>query len=136
MKHTIYIVDDNPIVLEALVMMIADEEDIEVCGTAQSALEALDVIPKLNPDVVVADLSLPGMNGVELIERLRLLQPQLQAIILSAYMDSIHIAKALAAGAKAYIVKGDPIDLLHGIRNILDSQVGRSRQDLATSTID
>ena len=127
MKKTIYIVDDNPDMREALVMLIQEEEDLEVCGIAETATEALRTLCDLDPDLVLADLSLPGMHGIEFVERLRVLKPRLRATILSGHTDTVYADRALVAGAKGYILKGDPMAIMEGIRCVLDGQTYVSR---------
>lgn len=127
MNQTIYIVEDNLLVREALVMLIEDEPDLEVCGVAGTASEALDALLGMNPDLVLTDLSLPGMSGIELIERLRILKPHQRMLMLSGRAESAYAEQALAAGAKGYILKGDPLAIMEGIRQILDGAVYVSR---------
>lgn len=119
MKRTIYIVEDNPLVREALIMLIQEEEDMFVCGTAETAQEALAAIPATNPDLVLADFSLPGISGAELVGRLRALNPQQRAVILSGHPESNYAEAALAAGATGYLHKGDPSSILVGVRKAL-----------------
>lgn len=127
MKKTIYVVDDNPDMREALVMLVEDEEDLEVCGSAETAAEALRILRDLDPDLVIADLSLAGMHGIEFIQRLCALKPRLRATILSAQTETVYVEQALGAGAKGYILKGDPMDMMEGIRRVLDGETYVSR---------
>ncbi|MEX2401607.1 MAG: response regulator transcription factor [Rhodothermales bacterium] len=127
MKQTLYIVEDNLLVQEALVMLIEDEPDLVVCGVAETAIEALEVLSGVSPDLILTDFSLPGMNGIELIERLRVRMPGQRAAMLSGQTDPTCAERALAAGANGYILKGDPLAMLEGIRQILDGTVYVSR---------
>lgn len=127
MKKKIYIVDDNPEMREVLAMFIEEEEDLEVCGSAATASEALRSLRDLDPDLVIADLSLPGIDGIEFIERLCVEKPRIRAAILSAHTETVYAERALGAGAKGYIVKGDPIDIMVGIRRVLDGETYVSR---------
>lgn len=126
-KRTIYIVDDNADMREVLAMLVEEEEDLEVCGIAATAPEALGILCDLDPDLVISDLSLRGMNGMEFIERLCVLKPMLQAAIISAHADSVYAEQALVAGAKGYILKGDPTLMMDGIRRVLDGEIYVSR---------
>jgi DNA-binding NarL/FixJ family response regulator len=123
MKKTIYIVDDNPYMREVLVMLVEEEEDLEVCGIAETATEALRTLCDLDADLVIADLSMPEMNGIEFIERLCQLKPQLRATILSARTETGYAEQALVAGAKGYFLKGDPMAIMEGIRRVLDGEI-------------
>lgn len=122
MKQTIYIIDDNAFVREALVMLIEGEPDLEVCGVAETALEALDPILSMNPDLVLIDFSLPGMSGLECIERLRILKPRQRTAVLSGHPEPAYAEQALGAGARAYILKGEPLEIIDGIRQVLASE--------------
>lgn len=123
MKHTIYIVDDNVFVREALIMLIEEEPDLVICGAADTAVEALEVILRLQPDLVLTDYSLLGMSGIELIERLAILKPGQRVAMLSAHMEPVYADKALAAGAMGYILKGDGQSIVKGIRRVRDGNV-------------
>lgn len=127
MKRTIYIVDDHPFVREALTMLIEDERDLEVCGMAETAAEALNAIPEVNPDLVLVDGSLPGLSGIELIEQLLILKPHQRTLMLSGHAEPVYAEQALAAGAKGYILKGDSLAILEGIRHVLGGKVYLSR---------
>lgn len=123
LKKKIYIIDDNPDMREVLVMLIEEEKDLEVCGMAETATEALRSLHDLNPDLVIADLSLPGMNGIEFVGCLSKLRPRLRATILSAYTETAYAEQAVAAGAKGYILKGDPVAIIEGIRRVLNGEL-------------
>lgn len=127
MKKTIYIVDDSPDMCEVLVMLIEEEEDLEVCGIAATAMEALDTLCDLDPDLVITDLGLPGMSGMEFIERLCLLKPMQRMAIISAHAEAVYAEQSLLAGAKGYILKGDPTAMMEGIRRILEGEIYVSR---------
>lgn len=127
MKRSLYMVDDHPLVREALVLLIEGEPDLELCGMAETATEALAAIPEVNPDLVLVDLSLPGMNGIELIQRLLALNPLQRTVILSGHTEPAHVEKSLAAGARGYILKGEPLTIMKGIRHALGGEVYVSR---------
>ena len=127
MKKTIYIVDDNPYMREVLAMLVEEEDGLEVCGIAETPAEALRTLNHLDPNLVIADLSMPGMTGIEFIERLSILKPRLPVSILSAHTETVYAERALEAGAKGYILKGDPIAIMEGIRRILDGEIYVSR---------
>lgn len=123
MTHTIYIVDDNVFVREAVITLIEDEPDLAVCGAAETAVGALEVILRLKPDLVLTDFSLPGMSGVELIERLNAMKTGQRAAVLSAHRDPKYADQALAAGAMGYILKDDAEAIMVGIRRVLEDKV-------------
>ena len=119
MTHTIYIVDDNVSVREALIMLIEEEPDLAICGAADTAVDALEVILRMQPDLVLTDYSLPGMSGVELIERLGILKPEQRVAMLSAHVERAYADQALSAGAAGYLLKGDGQAIIEGIRRML-----------------
>ncbi|MFC5823768.1 response regulator transcription factor [Nonomuraea insulae] len=98
----VLIVDDHPVVREGLRGMLEHEPDIEVAGEAGSGDEAVAVVPRLRPDVVLMDLRMPGGDGVEAIARLGAGE---RVIVLTTYEDDGEILRALAAGAAGYLLK-------------------------------
>jgi DNA-binding NarL/FixJ family response regulator len=120
--RTIFLVEDNLLVRDALVMMIDGEEDMRVCGAAETAMEALARIPAHRPDLVLTDLSLPGMSGMEFISRLRDLIPRPRVAVLSGHSDPYIARQAIGAGADHFVLKGDPDVMLGGIRMALVSE--------------
>lgn len=123
MKHSIYVVDDNVLVREAIVMLIEEEPDLAICGAAETAIEALEVLPRMKPDLVLTDYSLHGLTGIDLIERLASVRSNLRVAVLSAHMNPAYADQALAAGAMGYILKGDWQSIVRGIRCVLGGNV-------------
>lgn len=120
----IFIVEDHAVMIEAYRAILETEADLEVCGTAQTALEALDAMPAALPDLVLVDVSLPGLNGIELVERLRTSQPETKALVISGHHEAIYAERALSAGASGFLDKrglGDA--LLKAIRSVLNGEV-------------
>lgn len=101
----VLIVDDHPIVREGLVAALHGKDDIEVVGGFGSAEEAIAAAPRLKPDVVILDLELPGLSGIDAIA-----QFSAPVLMLTAYGTDDEIERALAAGAKGYLLKGAPLD--------------------------
>lgn len=129
MKQRLYIVDDHSIMLEAMVMLIENEPDLEVCGVAGTASEALEALLELDPDLLLADYSMPDMDGIELIKRLQVLKPGLRSAVLSAHTDPVYAQEATEAGANGYILKGTPLEMLEGIRTVLNGETYISPPD-------
>lgn len=120
MKSRIMIVDDHAIVLHGLKELINNEPDLEVTMTAGSAEHALELLREQQPDIVVTDISLPGLSGLELIKELARLQPDLPALVLSMHDELVHGERALRAGAKGYLVKQEaPENVIKAIRKVL-----------------
>ena len=119
-KRRILIVDDHPIVRNGLVEMINHEEDIEVVGEANDAEAALCMLDEANPDLVIADISLASTNGIELTKAIADRRSSLPVLILSMHDEALYAERALRAGARGYVTKGEPPDILLGaIREVL-----------------
>lgn len=103
----IVIVDDHPIVREGLIAALERREGFEIAGAFGSAEEALAALGHTVPDVVLLDLELPGMSGVEAVSRFR---AQAEVVVLTAYASDDQIDAALRAGARGYLLKGSPVD--------------------------
>lgn len=114
----IFVVDDHPIIRKALRSLLENESDIHICGEAATAQEALESLPQANPDLVLVDISLPELGGIELVRILRIRNPGLPAAILSGHRDGF-VKQALDAGANGYILKGNSDDLPEAIRQIV-----------------
>jgi DNA-binding NarL/FixJ family response regulator len=101
----IVIVDDHPLFRKGLQELIHSEGSFAVCGEAANAAEAMEVIRKLHPDLVIADLSLPGTNGIELIKNIRAEFAELPILVLSMHDESLYALRAMRAGADGYVMK-------------------------------
>jgi two-component system response regulator NreC len=100
-------------------MLIENEPDLEVGGVAAGAAEALAAIPGAGPDLVLTDLSLPGMSGMELIERLLVQNPLQRVAVLLGHPEPHYAEQARAAGAQCYVLKGDAAAMMQGLRHAL-----------------
>lgn len=120
MKTRIMVVDDHAIVLHGLKELINSEPDLEVTMTAESAERALELLAGNLPDIVVTDISLPGLSGLELIKQLTRSHPALPTLVLSMHDELVHGERALRAGAKGYLVKQEaPENVIKAIRMVL-----------------
>lgn len=120
MRRKIFIVEDHPIMREGYLSLINREPDLASCGTAADGLEALALITEAKPDLVVADLSMPGMNGLELIKSVQAQQPKLPFLVVSAHDESLYAERAVRAGARGYIMKHEAADvIITAIREVL-----------------
>src|SRR5690349_766730 len=95
----IIVVDDHPVVRQGLVATLADESDFEVVGSAASAEEALERVARLQPDVVLLDLELPGKSGAEAIPELIAVSPVTRVLVFTAYESDERVLGAIKAGA-------------------------------------
>lgn len=119
MPITISLVEDNHQLRGTLARLLDGAEDFRCISQYASAEDALAGLPKDKPDVVLMDINLPGMNGVECVRRLKQIAPEIAAVMLTAYEDTENIFNALAAGATGYLLKRAPrAELLDAIREV------------------
>ena len=119
MPKKIAIVEDNQILREQLVKIINSASGLKCVGAYRTAEDALKSIPSLSPDVVLMDIKLPGMSGIECVAKLKEILPAVQIIIVTVYEDSERIFRALRSGASGYLVKsGPPEKLLEAIKDV------------------
>lgn len=124
MPHCIYIVEDHPAVREAYTLLFELEDDFEVCGAAETAEKALDDLANVRPDLLLVDVRLPGMSGLELVERLRHTEAPPPALIVSGHEKEVYGAAAQRAGARGFVMKtGGPDELLEAVRRVLGGGV-------------
>lgn len=115
----ILIVDDHPVVREGISAMLKREPDFKIIGEASNGREAIDRARELEPDVVLMDLRMPEIDGVEAITRIKAEKPEIKFIILTTYSDDEYIFKGIAAGARAYLLKDAPREeLFRAIRTV------------------
>jgi DNA-binding NarL/FixJ family response regulator len=108
----VLIVDGRPSVRQGLRMQLLLEPDLEVIGEAASGEEALALVPQVQPDVVLMDVKMPGMDGIPATRGVRAIRPQSTIVLLSLYDDARLKAEAQAAGAAAFVGKQEDIALL------------------------
>ncbi|MDF1512980.1 MAG: response regulator transcription factor [Anaerolineae bacterium] len=104
----VLICDDQWIVCEGLEAILGVEPDIRVVGLAQDGVEALALIPQLEPDVVLMDLKMPVMNGVQATRKIKALYPKVKVLVLTTYGDEEWVFDAVRNGASGYLLKGTP----------------------------
>lgn len=119
-KKKVYIVDDHPLMRKGMAMTLQSELEFEVVGQSETAEEALQEIPKIKPDVAVIDISLPGMNGIELIKNLLNYLEDLKILVVSRHDEELYAERAIRAGAKGYLMKLEAGDtLVTAVRQVL-----------------
>ena len=122
-KCRIVLVDDHPIVRGGLVQMMASQPDLEVCGEAGSAREALEVIEDLRPDLAIVDIFLEGANGIELTKDLRAKFPGMPVLILSMHDEALYAERAIRAGAMGYVMKQEASrTIMDAIRTVMSGK--------------
>jgi DNA-binding NarL/FixJ family response regulator len=128
----VFIVEDHPVFREGLVQIINSEGDMTVCGEAEDAEHALEAIPRIRPDLVLVDISLPGKSGLEMIKDLRARNGGVKLLVLSMHDEALYADRVLRAGGDGYIMKQeDPEEVVHAIRDVLGGHIYVSEQVLA-----
>jgi len=124
MSIRILLADDHQILLDALRRLLSGENGMEVVGEARDGYTALNLATTLKPDVVVMDISMPELNGIETTRRLSSQHPNIKVIGLSSYNNKQHIVEMLDAGAKGYITKENTSDeLLCALHAVMKQQI-------------
>ena len=130
----ILIADDHPVVRDGLAAMLSTQPDFDVVAQAASGLEAIDKAGSYQPDVILLDLEMPNMDGVQTLRHLRNHLPDIQVLVFTAFDTDERILSAVQAGAKGYLLKGAPRDeLFQAIRVV--SQGGSLLQPVIASKL-
>jgi len=128
-KTRILIVDDHPMMREGLTSLLATQPDLEVCGEAETAAQALDMIPSARPAIVIADITLPGRSGIELVKDIAAMYPEVKTLAVSMHDEAVYAERVLRAGARGYIMKKEGGKrLLEAIRKVRAGDVAVSEK--------
>jgi DNA-binding NarL/FixJ family response regulator len=116
-------VDDHAAVRQGLSLLFGESDDLELVATVETGEEALEAVERLEPQVVVIDVRLPGIDGISALKRIAASAPSVQSVVFSAYGDRRLLSDAIAAGARGYVMKGSPPeDLLRAVRTVSDGK--------------
>lgn len=119
----IIICDDQAVVRDGLELLLNLEKDIQVVGCAQDGAEAIELVEKESPDLVLMDLKMPGMNGIEATRQICAKHPQVRVLVLTTYDDDEWVFDAIRAGASGYLLKDTPRDeVLKAIRGTVEGK--------------
>jgi DNA-binding NarL/FixJ family response regulator len=126
MKTTrVVLADDHRLVRTCLRQLLQEAPDIEVVGEAGNGIEAIQTVTQLNPDVLLLDMEMPIMHGVEVAQNLRITQPNVRILALSAYDDRQYVLELLDQGAAGYLTKDEAAEcVLDAIRKVAQGQTG------------
>jgi DNA-binding NarL/FixJ family response regulator len=123
-RHRIFLVDDHPIVLSGFKLLLDAQPDLEVCGMAGSAEEALQSAPGSDADLLITDLTLPGRDGLELIRDLLAVKPGQAVLVVSMHDELLYAERALRSGARGFLMKEAGSEkMLAAIRHVLAGNV-------------
>jgi DNA-binding NarL/FixJ family response regulator len=116
-------VDDHSVVRQGLGLLLENNEDVELVGVVETGEEAIEAVRRLDPQVVLMDVRLPGIDGISAVKRIHQTAPNVQFVVFSAYGDKRLLTDAIAAGARGYVMKGaPPEDLLRAIRTVAEGK--------------
>jgi DNA-binding NarL/FixJ family response regulator len=119
-KTRIFVVEDQPQLLKNLLKVLALFPELEMVGTAQEGEDGVEQMTKLLPDLVLLDLELPGIDGIEVTKRLKRRAPQIEVLILTSFDDEVKVYEAMQAGASGYLVKRvGPDKIRSGIHDVM-----------------
>ena len=124
-KKRIVMVDDHPMMRQGLAALIHNEPDLEVVGEAENCAQALDLVKKLKPDLLLADITLPDKNGLELIKDIQALGGNgPQVLVISMHDEALYVERVLRAGGRGFIMKQEGgKKLMAAIRQVLSGQI-------------
>ncbi|MGA1995983.1 MAG: response regulator transcription factor [Bryobacteraceae bacterium] len=115
----ILLADDHAVVRQGFKMILAEQPDMEIAGEAANGREAVELAEKIKPDVVVMDVAMPELNGIEATRRLAASAPHTRVLALSMHKDSVYVREILRAGARGYLLKDSPAqDMLAAVRAV------------------
>lgn len=123
-KLRLLLVDDHGVVRSGLRMLLETEEDIEIVGEASGGLEAIDLVQKLRPNIVLMDVQMSDMNGIEATQEIKRVSPETAVLTLTMYENEQYLLEMLKAGASGYIPKrAAPDELVEAIRTVQQGNV-------------
>lgn len=119
----VVICDDQAIIRDGLAMLLMLEKDIEIAGQASDGAEAVELVARHLPDMVLMDLKMPGMNGIEATRQIRTRYPAVKVLVLTTYDDDEWVFDAIRAGAAGYLLKDTPrADLVKAVRGTVEGK--------------
>jgi two-component system, NarL family, response regulator NreC len=131
----VFVADDHAIIREGLQVMLGNQPDIEVLGTATNGREAIRLVDKYDPDIAVIDISMPELNGIEAIQQMLPRHPHLKIVVLSIHETKPYVFRALKAGARGYLIKETAgVEVVEAVRAVYRGETYLSQRisDLLT----
>lgn len=124
LRRRVFLLDDHPLTRHGMAQLIDQQPDLVVCGEAGNAEQALQLVAAKRPELVLADVTLPGKPGLEFIKDLTTLQPEVLILVVSMHDESLYAERALRAGARGYLMKSaGGEELIKAIRHVFAGQV-------------
>lgn len=123
-QKRVLLVDDHPTFRQGLKFIVTQAGDFQVCGEADSAAVAISECRSLRPDVVIVDVSMPGLNGIELIKMILAETPEMPILVVSMHEESLYALRALKAGAKGYVMKAEAMNsIAAAMRRVMEGKI-------------
>jgi DNA-binding NarL/FixJ family response regulator len=123
-KLRVMLVDDHPITRQGMTVLINQQPNLEVCGEADNTPRALELIGKLNPNLVIADISLKTSSGIELVKSIKVQAPRVPVLVMSMHDESLYAERALRAGAMGYVMKQEASEkVITAINRVLQGEL-------------
>ncbi|MBL0385883.1 response regulator transcription factor [Tumebacillus sp. ITR2] len=120
MRIRVLLCDDHTILRDGLRNLLEGESDLHVVGEASDGQQAIDAVQELQPDVILMDINMPGMGGVEAVEKLTAEHPNIRILILTMYNHDEYLFRTIRAGAKGYLLKDSPVsEVVEAIRKVM-----------------
>jgi len=125
---SLLLVEDHPIVAKTLSRILEQKADLQVTAVARTAEDALEQLLSFLPDIVLVDVSLPKMNGIELAGVIHDQYPDLPCLIISGHVSGHYVQRSMAAGARGYVIKDSVAGILEGIEHVLQGKIYISKE--------
>ncbi len=122
------LVEDHPIFAGALVQALEQREDLTIVMVARTAEKALEVIPDLGFDLILVDVSLPKMNGIDLVGKLNKIYPNIRCLMISGHISVPYLNRCLEAGARGYAIKDSVKGIIEGIDQVMRGEIYISKE--------
>jgi DNA-binding NarL/FixJ family response regulator len=122
------LVEDHPIYAEALIQVLEKKDDLTIILVVDTAEKALQMMSGLNPDLILVDVSLPKMNGIDFIRKLHKIYPEIPCLLISGHISNRYLQRGLDAGARGYAIKDDAIGIIDGIYQVLRGEIYISKE--------
>ncbi|SRR6266487_4396100 len=120
---SVLVIEDHVVFGKALVRLLTEKANVDVVDVVRSAEEALEKLPSMNVDLVLIDVSLPTMNGIQLVTTIHQLFPNLLCLMLSGHLTPFYVQRSLEAGARGYVLKDDIPGVLEGVERVLEGEI-------------
>ena len=122
-RVSILLVEDHEVFAKALLRVLSSNSKLNVVTVLNSGEKALEALPNLEIDLVLADVSLPNMSGIQLVEQIVSKHPSVRCAVLSGHMTPEYVRRALDSGARGYMIKDNPAGILEGINAIMNGNI-------------